>query len=153
MTVVLIWCFTFGIYLGIAGDASVDECAAGMAVALVMTIWALLIRRSSPNRFAASLDLVRHLLRAVGDVPRAAMQTGVVLFRTVVAGGTPGRAHRDPFRFGHDDASDRSRRAVAVLSASLAPDRFVVSVNRDDEVALMHDIVRRDHDPDPRWLE
>jgi hypothetical protein len=153
MTLLVTWCLTYGIYLAFAGDVSVDESVTGLLMATLMTVWALLIRRSSPDRFAASWEVVRHVLRAVADVPSAAAQTGLVLLKTVLAGGSPGRAHRDAFRFGGSDATDRTRRAIAVLCASLAPDRFVADVKRDDEVALLHSIVRRDHVPDPRWLE
>jgi hypothetical protein len=153
MASLVIWCIAYGTYLAFAGNISISECITGLAVAGLMTVWATVIRRSSPDRFEASWQLVRHVLRAIAAVPPAAVRTGLAFFRNVVAGASPGRAHRDPFRFGGDNAIDRSRRAIAVLCASLAPDRFVVSVRRDDEVALTHYVVRRDHDPDPRWLE
>jgi hypothetical protein len=153
MASLVIWCLIYVIYLAFAGDISVHEGVTGLALATLMTVWAVVIRRSSPDRFAASWEIVRHVLRAIADIPGAAARTGGMLFKTVAAGGSPGRSHRDPFQFGSDDAAERTRRAVANLCASLAPDRFVVNIKRDDEVALLHYIVRRDHVPDPRWLE
>jgi hypothetical protein len=153
MVSLVTWCLAYGIYLAFAGDLSLDECVTGLAVATSMTVWAMVIRRSSADRFAASWELVRHVLRAVAAVPSAAVRTSLMFFRTIVAGASPGRAYRDPFRFGGDNAIDQSRRAVAILCASLTPDRFVIDLNSDDEVALTHYVVRRDHDPDPRWLE
>lgn len=47
---------------------------------------------------------------------------------------------------------DRARRAVAVLLASCAPDRFVVNVDRRSEKVLIHTLVPSERELDPQWL-
>jgi hypothetical protein len=57
-----------------------------------------------------------------------------------------------PFRTGGiDDPAARTRRAIAVLAASLAPDRFVVRAAALEGRVILHDISDNSR-PDSEWL-
>ncbi|HEX4041177.1 MAG TPA: hypothetical protein VHY10_05705 [Xanthobacteraceae bacterium] len=152
--VLAVWCLTFAAYLLFAGTASVDELVTAVVLAGLAAAWAQFIRGCSPRRFAKSRELVAPLWRAIGSLFRATAQTGKLLLKVAAAGGSPGRLHVTNFHYGRrNDPVQRSRRAAAVLLASLAPDRFVVAVDRKSRTVLIHNLIRRDHEPDRRWLE
>lgn len=152
--VLIVWCLTFAAYLLFAGTVSVHELATAVVLAGLAAAWAQFIRGCSPLRFAASRQLAMPIVRAGVALFRATARTGKLLVKVAVAGGSPGRLHVTDFHYGRrNDGAQRSRRAAAVLLASLSPDRFVVEVDRKKRVVLVHNLVRRDHEPDPRWLE
>ena len=153
MTTIAIWCLIFGLYLLLAGEVSRNEVVVAFALTSFATAWARLIRACTERHFSGRLDLGRALVRPLAHLPRATAQTGLVLGRVVWRGGSPGRAGRARFSCGaKDDAREASRRALAIIGSSLAPDRFVVDVDCNNRTALLHDLVRSDREPDERWL-
>ena len=152
MNTCLVWCLAFATYLLFAGDVRVDELIAAFVLASLATVWAAVVRRCSRLRFAPSAEAFSHLLRALARLPAAAARTGRALPKVAVLRSSK-RAQECRFRYGRTGARDRTRRALAVICASLAPDRFVVDVEPDAQTALLHDILRRSRVPDPRWLE
>lgn len=155
MTTLVIWCSAYVTYLIFAGTLSADELGVAAVLASLSALWAYALRENSRRRFSAAWADIPPVLKALGGLYPAAARTGAVLLRTVARGGSPGRARPRRFRFGPaDEARERGRRALAVLCASLAPDRFVVNVERGRSEALLHAVTgRTDRPPDPEWLE
>lgn len=152
--VLIVWCLTFAAYLVFAGTVSGHELVTAVVLAGLATAWVQFIRGCSPRRFAATRALAMPMLRALGSLFRATARTGKLLLKVAAAGGSPGRVHVTDFHYGRrNDGAQRSRRAAAVLLASLSPDRFVVEIDRKNRAVLIHNLVRRDHEPDSRWLE
>lgn len=152
MSSVVIWLVAFGTYLLFAGTISADELVTGTVLASLATLWAYVVRQNTHRRFSAAREQIRPVLRAVAGVVPATMRTSAVLLEAVTRGSSPGRTMRCRFRFGFsEDPRARSRRALAVLCASLTPDRFVVIVERARSEALIHTIGSR-REPDPEWL-
>lgn len=149
----LVWCFVFGTYLIFAGTLSVSELLTGVVVSALATVWAGLISASPARRFSAAKEQIRPALVAVAALFMATVRTGGVLAKVAVRGGSPGRSVRSRFRFGpREDPRARSRRAIAVLCASLAPNRFVVEVERSRGEALLH-AVDMSAAPNSEWLQ
>jgi hypothetical protein len=143
----------FALYLLFAGQVSASEAGTGLVLAVAATIWAWLIRRCSDRTFEGGPEHLRVWGRALGGLPGATWRTGLALGRAALAGGSPGLALRHPFRYGPvEDGRDRARRASAVLAASLAPDSFVIRLERERDEVLVHTLERRAGEPDPRWL-
>lgn len=154
MATIVIWCVAFGSYLLFAGTISVNEVITGGVVATLAAAWAYLMSDCSRRRFSAHGEQIVPCLRAIGGLGPATVRTAAVLARAALRGGSPGRAGRGPFHFGlDDDPAARSRRALAVLCASLAPDRFVVHLDRRRNDAVMHAVVHTERQPDPEWLQ
>lgn len=154
MSTILIWCVTFVMYLLFAGTISTNELVTAVILASLATGWAVLIRASSPRRFAYSREFLPPIARACASLLPATARIGALLFRIAAVGGTPGRSHLTDFHYGRrNDPMQRARRAVAVLLASLAPDRFVIDIDRSRRQVFIHNLSRRDHAPDSRWLE
>jgi hypothetical protein len=154
MTTIVIWCVAFGSYLIFAGTISFNEVSTGAVVAALAAAWAYLISDRSRQRFGARREQVAPALRAVAGLGPATLHTAAILTRAGLHGGSPGRALRSPLRFGlEDDPGARSRRALAVLCASLAPDCFVVHLDHRRSEAVMHAIDRAERESDPEWLQ
>ena len=147
------WLVAFAGYLLFAGSLSASECMTSAVLACAAVAWMLMVRRCARWRFAFSIAHVRVWLKALGAIVPASVRVLGVLARTAVCGGSPGRAVDMPFlRGGEDDPRQRARRATAVLTASLAPDRFVVRAEPQHERMLIHAIVSSPAARDPRWL-
>jgi multisubunit Na+/H+ antiporter MnhE subunit len=153
MTAFAIWLLAFAVYLLFAGTVSFNELVTGLLLAGAASLWAYVIRRVSSVRFAASRDGARHFLRALTTIPLALARTAFVFAKVIAKRGEPGRSHANPFVQGAASAGERTRRAAAVLCASLTPDRFVVAIHREHDAAFVHDIVGHDRELDHRWLQ
>jgi hypothetical protein len=154
MATFVIWCLAFGAYLLFAGTLSLDELITGAVLATLAAAWARTISACSWQRFAAAREQIMPVVRALGGVFPATLRTFAILLAVVVRGSSPGRAMATRFSFGlAEDPRQRSRRAIAVLCASLAPDRFVVNVERARAEALIHGIEPGGRELDPGWLE
>jgi hypothetical protein len=154
MATIVIWCVAFGSYLLFAGTVSFNELVTGAMVATLVTAWAYLISDSARRRFSAHREQIVPTLRALGSLGPASLRTTAVLIGVTLRGGSPGRATRNRLRFGvDDDPAARSRRALAVLGASLAPDRFVVNLDQRRSEAVMHAVASAERESDPEWLQ
>jgi len=153
MVNLLIWCIAFAIYLLFAGTISVTELMAAGVLASLAAAWAHAIRQCSRRPFSVASEQIMPVLRAVAGLFPATLRTCATLLKAVAAGGSPGRALRCRFEFGMaEDPRARTRRAVAVLCASLAPDSFVVTADRAKGEVLIHSIDRSGRHRDPGWL-
>jgi hypothetical protein len=153
MTNVVIWCFAFGIYLLLAGTISANELITAGVLASLATAWAYLIRQSGCLQFTADREQILPVLGAVAGLLPATVRTGARLLSVSWRGGSPGRSERWRFHFGSaDDPRARTRRALAVFCASLAPNRFVVHVDPTRNEALMHGIDGAPSERDTAWL-
>lgn len=153
MSGIVIWCVAFAIYLLFAGTVSRNELITATVLAVLCAVWSYAAREISRERFSASRRQIMPILRAVANVLPATVRTGVILLKAIVSRPTPGRAVQNSFQSGaENDPDDRSRRAIALLCASLAPDRFVVSAERGVK-ALLHTVEPQRAELDPEWLQ
>ncbi len=151
MTVVATWCLCGAVYLLFAGQLSWHEGVTAIVLASLATLWSVLIRRCSSARFARPPHLAIALLRALLDVAPATTGAGTILVGTIWRRVSPGRARRVAFAPGRTgDPPARTRRAVALLAASLTPDRFVIAIDANE--AHLHVLGELRHVPDERWL-
>lgn len=151
---IVIWCVAFGTYLLLACTISLSELLTAFAVAVLAVLWAHLIRSNSRRRFSAGREQIVPGLRAFAGLFPATLRTAAILGKVAIRGGSPGCLVRSRFEFGRsENPRQRTRRALAVLCASLAPDRFVVAVERRRSEALIHAIDDSRGETDPEWLQ
>lgn len=154
IVITVIWCLAFSIYLVFAGTVSLNEMATAVVLASLVAAWAGVIRHTSLQVFAFRRDAVAVMLRALGDVIPATLRTLRQLLAAARNGESPAQAYVTQFRFGaKEEPRERMRRAVAVLAASLTPDRFVVRVEKNRNEVLIHRIGRSRREADPQWLQ
>jgi hypothetical protein len=147
------WATGFAPYLLAAGQASVHEAVTGAFVAVGATVFTCLLSGMSARRFCWSVSAFRPAVAALANLPKGTGRTAVALWRAVTTDGTQARSPAVPFDYGPENGEKaRTRRALAVLLATLAPDRFVVTLASGKGQALLHAIVPLDHPVDRRWL-
>lgn len=153
LAAIVAWCLAFIGYLLFAGEFSAHELAVAAVLACGATLWSLVIRHCASRRFAFSWRYAFVWLRAIGSAVPATLRVSGVLARVAMLGGAPGSAESVTFlRGAEDDPRDRARRANAVLTASLAPDSFVVRAQPQHDDALIHTILPP-RPRDARWLQ
>lgn len=153
MATIVLWAAAFAVYLLFAGTVSLHELVTACVMASLASLWGYALREVSGERFAASLGQIPPMLRTLAGLPVATGRTGAILIAAAATGSIIGRAVRTRIEPGpRYDPAGRSRRALAVLAASLAPPRFVVAFERGRAEAILHAIERVDAPPDPKWL-
>lgn len=153
MATIVLWAAAFAAYLLFAGTVSLHELITASVVASLAGLWSYAAREISSERFVASPTQIPPMLRTLAGLPAATARTGAILIGAAAAGNATGRALRARLDPGaRDDPAERSRRALAVLAASLAPPRFVIELDRGRAEAILHAIERIDTAPDPEWL-
>ncbi len=91
------------------------------------------------------------LPRALGLPRQVLAETGVVfaaLWRLVAHGQEPRSGFvSEPARYGPDTPEGRLRRALLVGARSLAPNTFVLGIDRERDVMVVHKLVQGDSEP------
>lgn len=152
-TPIPVWCLSYAAYMLFAGTETADEFITAGVLASFAALWAFLIRRVSRRRFSLTWIGLQQVARSIGHLPVAVVRTAGVLTSAIVRGTSPGRFYEVQFRASQGGAAESTRRALAVLCASLAPDSFVVDAEPERNVASIHRIVPGHHSPDQRWLQ
>ncbi|HEX7370982.1 MAG TPA: hypothetical protein VF284_11950 [Rhodanobacteraceae bacterium] len=147
------WCLAFAGYLLFAGSLGNNELETGIVLASGTAAWVILIRRCGRRHFAFAFQHAIVWLKTLGAAVPATVRVLGVLARTAILGGSPGRGFEVPFLRGGEKAQRAcARRANAVLTASFAPDRFIVRAEPGQEKVRVHAIVASAQQRDPRWL-
>ena len=138
MRVVLTWATLFGLYLLLTGQASLDETIAAALVATIGAALSVAVRVGSGQAFSLPPRAWLYpTAKAVGAVPKEiAMVTWQLMRRHPGTGILEGETVQST---GQDAESER---AVQVLAASFAPNRYVVGLTQGNKL-LMHRFARR----------
>lgn len=141
------------LYLLLAGTLSVPEGATAVLVGILAGAWTLVIRHQCQRRFGVPSGLPRSCARAVRLLVCGTLRGTGILSSVGCGARVRGKPLRVEFHPGvRESPPERTRRALALLGASVAPDSFVVRLDHGRE-ALLHSVGspgNRAHDP--RWL-
>jgi multisubunit Na+/H+ antiporter MnhE subunit len=150
---VVSWFLLTGLYLLLVVD-SIDmaELVTGAAAAAVGATAATIVRSqrlvSFRPRLRWALGLWRLPLQAVLDT---GILVAVLWRRLVLRRPVTGTFHAVPFRVGGGDPEAAARRAVAKGAGSFAPNTYVLDIDRERELILVHQLVpkpdRKNIDP------
>lgn len=145
-----LWCLSYGLYLLFAGSVSETECLTAAVVSTMAIFWARLVVRCTRQHFAFTTESAAILLSGLLKLPKRLAESLLPL--AGLSGSSPARAMVERFDIGDKaDPRERTRRALAVLAASLAPDSYVIRADLAEGQALLHAIVTRGA-PDARSL-
>ena len=147
------WCGAWLLYLLLAGQLSSSELLTGAVVVALVATWSAALRSASQCRFRFSRTELACWVRACLELPAASLRVGYALLQALVHGDLRSRARQQPSQYGAiNDPVERSRRASAVLAASLTPPRFVVLLPEDEAHVLLHELATPARELDPKWL-
>ncbi len=151
MKVVGVWVTCSLAYLVLAGQVSLDEGAAAIVLGAGGALFWLGLRRVSDHRFHFGRLAGFTFARAMAGLPAGTFRVGRTLL-AALSGDAFGRRLEQPFHGGEsDDPSEAGRRATVVLAASLAPDSFVLRVERGRDMIAVHALADKVPSNDPRW--
>lgn len=152
LVTVAVWCALAGLYLLFAGTVSATEIGAGLVLVTLTTLFMAVVHADRRRR----LSLVpvarvawRPLLGLVTDSARVAGVLLRVLWRRPA--DAAGEVARQPFRQGGRDPRDAGRRGMVTLSASLAPNGYVLHMPEGEDVLVMHRLAKVPPSLDPEW--
>ena len=126
----------FGLWLLLVGTNAGLEAIGGACAAVAAAAFQAAHRRCSERRIAASL---RDALPFWPVPLRILRDFGIVVYALFVRRRGAFRAVRVPV--GGDNPRSRGRRALVAVLGSLAPNTYVVEVDAERKLALLHDLV------------
>ena len=136
------WCTCFLIWLALTTTFDPAETAAGVIASAVGATGAELVRSTGLIGFRPR---AAWFLKAPRVAQRAAGDTAVVI-RALVAHVFGRREMRGAFRTipmdpGADDPASAARRALLTAGVSVSPNTYVVGIDRDRSVIVVHQLV------------
>lgn len=139
---IAIWVALFLTYMVFAGSVSVNEGIAGVGCASLATLWWWGVGRRGGTHFHFDRRALRPVGPAILDMPRRTIEVGIRLIEVVLgrAGGgtTRERSASDlPWATPDGDVAPAAR-AVGLLAASLAPDSYVLTLDRAHGTVATH---------------
>ncbi|TXM67277.1 hypothetical protein FV226_22250 [Methylobacterium sp. WL12] len=137
-----IWIALDFAYLVFAGTVSVNECVAAIVCATLATAWWWGVGRRGGVRFHFDRAAFRPLGAAIQDLPRQTARAGRHLVEALRADGAGGRICEQSVAelawVTPRGPAAPAARAVGLLAASLAPDSFVLVLDRAHGTVATH---------------
>jgi multisubunit Na+/H+ antiporter MnhE subunit len=145
------WAVLAAVWLLLTDTRRFPELMAGVVAAAIAATGSELVRAQRIAEVRPRLGQLAHVHRAVARVPAdLALLTVEALRQLSRPRRVRGAFLALRFEAGGDSAEDTARRALAEAAGSLAPNTIVIGVDRDRDVLLVHQLVRR---PDPDRLD
>jgi multisubunit Na+/H+ antiporter MnhE subunit len=143
----------FAVWLLIDDNVSQPELFTGIGVAILATALALLVTRSSTVRLRVRPGMFRYIYRPPLLLIADSVRVCGALIRSLVL-RRPLRGSFRAVRYGAvaDAPTDVARRALTEWSASVAPNRYVIGIDRDRRALLVHELVETHGPLDPLEL-
>jgi multisubunit Na+/H+ antiporter MnhE subunit len=121
---------------------ALDELLAGAGAAALAATLAELIGHQAATRFRMRAEWMAPALGLPGQVVRDAVIVFAALWRLLAHGEQPPSGFREiPARFGDDSDEGVTRRVLLVGGRSLAPNTFVLGIDRERNVMVVHQLV------------
>ena len=121
---------------------ALDELLAGAGAAALAATLAELVGHQAATRFRMRAGWVVPALGLPGQVVRDTVVVFAALWRRLAHGEQPPSGFREiPARFGDDSDEGVTRRVLLVGGRSLAPNTFVLGIDRERNVMVVHQLV------------
>jgi hypothetical protein len=135
----VIWIILALAYLVFAGSVSVNEGLAGIGCASLGTAWWWAVGRRGGVRFRFDRVALRPLGPALLSMPRQTVRVGRNLVRAVLGRTRDGLTReRSAAAIPWAVPDSPAARAVGLFAASLAPDSYVLTLDREHGTVMTH---------------
>jgi multisubunit Na+/H+ antiporter MnhE subunit len=119
-----------------------DELLAGAVAAALAATVAELAGHQAATRLRPRIEWLIPALALPGQVARDTVIIFAALYRRLARGQEPPSGFRElPVRYGDDSIEGRTRRALLVGGRSVAPNTFVLGIDAEREVMVIHQLV------------
>lgn len=145
------WVIGFGLYLLFTGQPSAAEFCAAAIMTTVAASLILFIQRQGSVAMKARAPWGRLTLR----LGKSIAVDSVLIARSLVAsiGGNAvrGSVMKQPFQPGPIAPVSNARRGIVILLGSLAPNGFIVELDRAGPALVIHRLVAEPRSSDEQW--
>lgn len=136
------WAVLMAFWIVVDYSVAPAELLAGAGAAALGALVAELAFHQAGIRCRFRIRWLVPALRLPGQVVRDTVIVFGALARRLVRGEEPASGFRElPVRFGDDSPEGVSRRVLMVGGHSLAPNTFVLGIDRDREAMIVHQLV------------
>jgi multisubunit Na+/H+ antiporter MnhE subunit len=126
-------------------SVSTDELLAGAGAAALAAFLAEAVSHQAAARFRMRMEWLVPALRLPGQVVGDTLTVYAALWRRLARGERPPSAFREiPVRFGDDSPEGVTRRVLLIGGHSLAPNTFVLGLDEDTGLMVVHQLVPRE---------
>ena len=136
------WVLLMSFWVIVDNSIDTDELLAGAGAAAIGAFLAELVTYQASTRLRLRIEWAALALRLPREVAR---DTGIVfaaLWRRLTRGEDPPSGFRElPVRYGDNTAAGKTRRALLVGGTSVAPNTFVLGVDAERNVMIIHQLV------------
>ena len=139
-----VWALSYGLWILLVFKTEPAELVAGALAASLAATGAELVRARGYAPFAPDLAWSRDLLRLPKEVVVDTWRMAIALVRQVLRG----RRMEGCFRVVHftpgarDDPRAAARRAVAAWLGCVSPNTYVIGLDEEHKVAVVHQLIR-----------
>jgi multisubunit Na+/H+ antiporter MnhE subunit len=139
------WVLLMSLWVAVDDSFASDELLAGAGAAALAALAAAVVSRQAGTRYRIKAAWLPRAFALPGQVVRDTVAVFAVLGRAVVTGQRPRGAYREiPVRSGDDTPLGVTRRVLLTGARSLTPNAFVVDIDADRDVMLVHEVVARE---------
>ncbi len=136
------WLPLLVLYLLLTGKPTWEEASAGLAAAAIATVGAVVAARAAALEFQPRLRwlvrLGRPFLQMLLD---CCLVLGALWPRLVQGKNVEGVFSTIPFDPGGDDPQQAARRALITVGITLAPNTYVIGMDRQQGLILVHQLI------------
>ena len=139
------WVLLTSLWVAVDDSVAPDELLVGVGAAALAAVAATVVNRQARIRYRIRAAWLLRALALPGQVASDTLAVFAVLGRTVATRApAPHGAFREvPVRYGDDTALGVTRRVLLTGARSLAPNAFVVDLDSERDVMLVHELVVR----------
>jgi len=137
------WVLLMSLWVAVDDSFESDELVAGAAAAALAALLAELVTHQAVLRFQIRAAWLPRALSLPGEVAHDTWTVFAVLARTLLRREPPprGRFAELPVRYGDDTPLGVTRRVLLTGARSLTPNGFVLGIDRERDVMVVHQLV------------
>jgi multisubunit Na+/H+ antiporter MnhE subunit len=136
------WVLLMSFWVILDDSIALDELLAGAGAAALAATLAELVGHQAATRFRMRAGWVVPALGLPGQVVRDTVVVFAALWRRLAHGEQPPSGFREiPARFGDDSDEGVTRRVLLVGGRSVAPNTFVLGIDGERDVMVVHRLV------------
>lgn len=142
------WILLMSFWVVVDNSIRTDELLAGAGAAALAAFVAEVALYQAATRFRMRVEWLVPALSLPGQVASDTVVVFAALWRRLARGEQPPSGFRQvPARYGSDTAEGETRRALLIGGKSVAPNSFVLGLDAQREVMVIHQLVVNEGEP------
>ena len=142
------WVLLMSFWVVLDDSIALDELLAGAGAAALGAFLAELAAHQTGTRFRPRIEWVAPAFRLPVDAARDTVIVFAALWRRLARGQEPPSGFRElPVRYGPDTAEGQTRRVLLIGGRSVAPNSFVLGIDPERDVMIVHQLVVTEGEP------